>query len=180
MNLAPLLITHAGGTRSLPSYRVPHAEQRYEAHPELHYGSGAIVMYGDRGDAPGPFTVEAWIEADGLPAAYTLALEIVTESETATSVRTHWGAVPTDGLLAYRVIIDGSAVRLRLEFAATSATVREVGVAQIATGASVSASIEAGVAQIDEIVTGYLLTEALARVLTEAGSAILVDAGAGP
>ncbi len=119
--LTPLTIYHVGGERVLLAYRVPGIEARYASTPELHAGSGTIVMYGDHGAQPGPFTVDAWIEAGDLPAAYALALEIVTESETATSVSTHWGVVPTDGLLAYRVIIDGSAVRLRLEFAPTQA-----------------------------------------------------------
>ena len=121
MNLAPLIITHAGGTRPLPSYRLPAVLQRYAVLPDLHRGSGGIVMRGDRGATPAPFTTEAWIEASDLPAAYALALEIVTECETATSVSTHWGVVPTDGLLAYHVMIDGIAVRLRLEFAPTQA-----------------------------------------------------------
>lgn len=120
--MTPLSITHAGGERTLASYRVPSVEQRYASFPDLHRGSGDIVMYGDHNALPGPFTVEAWMEAyGGLPAAMGFAMHVVQECETATRVNTHWGALPVDGLLAYRVRADGRAVRLTLEFAPTQA-----------------------------------------------------------
>ena len=123
MNLAPLIITHAGGTRPLPSYRLPAVLQRYAVLPDLHRGSGGIVMRGDHGVIPDAFTVEAWIEAGGLPTAYSLALAIVTECETATLVSSHWGGVAVDGLLGFRAMSDGQAVRLVLEFAPTQGDV---------------------------------------------------------
>ena len=117
--MTPLRITHASGQRALTSYRVPDVLQRYSVLPDLHRGSGGIVMRGDHGVIPDAFTVEAWVEAGGLPAAYSLALAIVTECETATLVSSHWGGVPVDGLLGFRATSDGQAVRLVLDFAPT-------------------------------------------------------------
>ena len=122
---AAMVIYHAGGERFLPSYRVRTVEGRFASRPELHRGSGSIVVYGDRKANPTPFTAEAWVEhPDGLEAAYALAYSIVTEAESASWVRTHWHDVPVSGILGFRMIPDVLAVRLTLEFAPTSPAVQ--------------------------------------------------------
>lgn len=119
--LVPLTIAHAGGQRLIRAYTAPSITLAYETHATITRGNAQHTVYGDAGLIPEPLVVEAEITGSTLGQAYSHALQVVSECETATVVRSHWGDQPVDGLMSFSFQPAGHAsVRARLEFAPAS------------------------------------------------------------
>jgi len=120
--LRSLVITHAGGTRVLPSYTVANRTRSFAVSLETARGSGRRTrVLGDRLENPSELTVTAFIQEATQAASYVRAYDVVDECESASSVSYHEGVQVVDGIVGASVTPDGLGVRLTLRFAPTSA-----------------------------------------------------------
>lgn len=119
--MVSLTVTHAGGTRSVESYRVTRYPRSWAATPEAvpeAYSRHGMRVWGDEREDPVALEVTAHVVAATLAGAYALAYQVVRECETATVVGTHLGVRAVNGLLGYTVRPDGAAeVEVQLAFA---------------------------------------------------------------
>jgi hypothetical protein len=120
--LRSLVITHAGGTRVLPSYTVANRTRLFAVTLESTRGTVRQTrVIGDRLENPSELTVTAFIQEASQAASYVRAYDVIDECESASSVSYHEGVQVVDGIVGASVTPDGLGVRLTLRFAPVSA-----------------------------------------------------------